>query len=372
MNGQIAQPETTLSRFHTWLAQSLVNNNEFFAYFEPFIRLAMPAWSTVGVRSRVMKVHSETGDVYSLVIRPGRRWKNFSAGQHVQISAELNGTLYTRTFSISTSPDYFRKTGLIELSIRSKPDGRVTPMLKEHFAKGGVCTLSDAGGDFLLPEGNEPLLLIAGGSGITPFRSMMNQLSSSNSLRDVHLLFYIRNSSNALFRQELDRIAELHPNLKVTFINTEAEGQVCEEHLLRYCPDVADRIAMVCGPTPMIQGTRNLLSELGLPADQIRFEYFGAAPIEMEMTGEKSFVRFKTSGIATTTTPDEQMSLLDLAEKQGLTPQHGCRIGVCYQCVCTKESGVVFNTRTGQYSDTGKEDIQLCISVAASDLELNI
>ena len=138
MNGQIAQPETTLSRFHTWLAQSLVNNNEFFAYFEPFIRLAMPAWSTVGVRSRVMKVHSETGDVYSLVIRPGRRWKNFSAGQHVQISAELNGTLYTRTFSISTSPDYFRKTGLIELSIRSKPDGRVTPMLKEHFAKGGV------------------------------------------------------------------------------------------------------------------------------------------------------------------------------------------------------------------------------------------
>ena len=64
MNGQIAQPETTLSRFHTWLAQSLVNNNEFFAYFEPFIRLAMPAWSTVGVRSRVMKVHSETGVEY--------------------------------------------------------------------------------------------------------------------------------------------------------------------------------------------------------------------------------------------------------------------------------------------------------------------
>lgn len=372
MSNPIAQSESSLSKFHTWLAQSLVSSNEFLAYFEPFIRMAMPAWSAVGVRSKVMKVHTETSEVYSLVIRPGGKWKPFKAGQHVQISAELNGTLYTRTFSISTSPDYFRKTGLIELSIRSKEDGRVTPLLKEHFARGGFCTLSDAGGDFLLPEGNEPLLMIAGGSGITPFRSMLNQLDSSSAGRDVHLQFYIRNSSNALFRQELDRIAERHPNLKVTFINTEAEGQICVDHLQRHCPDFASRVAMVCGPTPMIQGTRKLLSGEGMADDRILFEYFGAAPIEVEMAAAKSFVRFTESGIATTTTPDDKMTLLELAEKQGLSPQHGCRIGVCYQCVCTKKSGVVYNTRTGQYSDTGKQDIQLCISVAASDLELDI
>ncbi len=249
----------------------------------------------------------------------------------------------------------------------------MTPQLKEHFAKGGVCSLSAAAGDFLLPEGNSPLLMIAGGSGITPFRSMLNQLDTTNSKRDVHLLFYIRNSSNALFRQELDRIAERHPNLKVTFINTEAEGQVCAEHIQRYCPDVTERTAMmVCDPTPMTQGTRKQLSSLGLSDDRILFEYFGAAPIEMEMSAAKSFIRFTDSGIATTITPDDKLTLLELAEKQGLTPQYGCRIGVCYQCVCSKESGVVFNTRIGQYSDTGKEEIQLCISVAASDVELKI
>ena len=65
-------------------------------------------------------------------------------------------------------------------------------------------------------------------------------------------------------------------------------------------------------------------------------------------------------------------SLLELAEQNGLKPLAGCRVGVCHQCKCTKKSGVVLNTLTGQYSDTGREDIQLCVSVPVNDVVLDV
>ena len=85
-----------------------------------------------------------------------------------------------------------------------------------------------------------------------------------------------------------------------------------------------------------------------------------------------TLVAFKRSAINADVAAQPAQTLLDVAEQAGLKPVSGCRIGVCHQCICKKESGVVFNTKTGTYSDTGSEDIQLCISVAASDLILDL
>jgi hypothetical protein len=63
--------------------------------------------------------------------------------------------------------------------------------------------------------------------------------------------------------------------------------------------------------------------------------------------------------------------LLVQAEKAGLTPKHGCRIGICRSCQCTKQSGTVENLQTGEISDTPNEAIRLCVSVARSDLSLD-
>ena len=108
------QSTSTLARTHKWLAQSLTQENQISAYFEPLIQMVAPGWSTDGTRSKVIQVRSETADVYTLVIRPGKSWKGFKAGQHLQISAEQNGTRQTRFFSVSSSPAYFKRTGLID------------------------------------------------------------------------------------------------------------------------------------------------------------------------------------------------------------------------------------------------------------------
>src|SRR5690606_31583374 len=136
------------------LARSLTQHDSFGAYFEPLIQLALPMWSTNGYRTRVLEVRSELADVYSLVLKPGRGWGGFYAGQFVQIVAEQNGVLCSRYFSISSSPDHYARTGLIELTIRVQDKGRITPWLRQQFANGGWLRISAAQGDFVLPQGN--------------------------------------------------------------------------------------------------------------------------------------------------------------------------------------------------------------------------
>jgi ferredoxin len=63
-------------------------------------------------------------------------------------------------------------------------------------------------------------------------------------------------------------------------------------------------------------------------------------------------------------------SLLVAAESAGLAPAHGCRIGICKTCQCSKRSGTVENLRTGEISSEPDQLIQLCVSVARSPLEL--
>ncbi|MEC7548048.1 MAG: ferredoxin reductase [Pseudomonadota bacterium] len=367
------QSASFLGRAQQWVTQSLTQENQISAYLEPLIQMAVPGWTTDSIRSRVLQVRPETNDVYTLVIRPGKRWKSFTAGQHLQITAEQNGSLQTRFFSISSAPAYFKKTGLIEMSIRVQEGGRVTPWLREAFAAGGICTLSPAEGEFVLPAGNQPLLMVAGGSGITPFRSMLSQMAASGDKRDAHLLFYVRDEANALFKDEFERIAAEHDNIRITFMNSAEKGVFSAEHLQQECPDFAERKVMICGPTPMIQLVRSVVAEQGVSADNIMFEYFGAAPIELDRGDAKdAYVNFEKGGVAAMSSADQPVSLLELAEQNGLKPLAGCRVGVCHQCKCTKKSGVVLNTLTGQYSDTGKEDIQLCISVAVNDVVLDV
>jgi stearoyl-CoA 9-desaturase NADPH oxidoreductase len=356
-----------------WLASSLTQHDHFSAYFEPLIQLFLPHWSTAGWRARVLEVRTELEDVYSLVLRPAKGWAGFQAGQYVEISAEQDGRRVSRIFSISSSPAYFARTGLIELTIRVQDQGRITPWLRQHFAGGGLVTLSAAQGDFIASQSAAPLLLIAGGSGITPFRSLLQQLQREGSARPVQLLYFARHAQHFLFREEFDRLLLDMPQFSLTLLNNEDHGFISAEHIREYCPDFSVRDIMICGPTPMIQAARAVLAELDVDPAQIRFEYFGAAPIDMQRANASdTLVAFKRSAINADVAAEPAQTLLDVAEQAGLKPVSGCRIGVCHQCICKKESGVVFNTKTGTYSDTGSEDIQLCISVAASDLILDL
>lgn len=373
----------------TWFSQALTQHSSFSGYFQPLIQMIVPQWTTDAYRAQIIEIRDEMADMYTLVLKPqtgliDRQWPAFVAGQFVELMVEKDGVRTLRCFSISSSPAYYDQTGFIELSIRIQQKGRITPWIREQLALGSLVNISAAQGDFVLPEGlfnntkAEKLLFIAGGSGITPFRSMLQQqamqqrdVRGQTAALDIHLLYYSRNDQQIVFQQEFAQLQADYPNISIVFVDSEKDGFISAKHLQAYCGDFHQRTTFICGPGPMIQQARKVLAQEGMAQEKVHFEFFGAAPIEIE-NNEQAVVNFQASGKVVVSEEDKTHTLLEQAEEQGLTPVSGCRIGVCHQCICKKKSGVVFNTRTQEYSDTGSEEIQLCISVAQGDVVLDL
>ena len=377
----------------SWFSQALTQHSSFSGYLQPLIQVLVPQWTTDAYRAQVIEIRDEMADMYTLVLKPqtgliDRQWPEFIAGQFIELMVEKDGARTLRCFSISSSPAYYQKTGLIELSIRIQQQGRITPWIRQQLKPGSLVNISQAQGDFILPETMlysrkaEKLLLIAGGSGITPFRSMLQQqtmqqlamnksMGESSPQLDIHLLYYSRDDQQVAFQQELEQLQQDYKSLTISFVDSEKEGFICAEHLQAYCSDYLERTAFICGPSPMIQQARKVLAEFEVASDKINFEFFGAAPIEIE-NSEQGVVLFQASEKTLVSEKDKTNTLLEQAEEMGIKPVSGCRIGVCHQCICKKKSGVVFNTRTQEYSDTGSEEIQLCISVAQGDVVLDL
>lgn len=373
----------------TWFSQALTQHSSFSGYLQPLIQMLVPLWTTDAYRAQIIEIRDEMADMYTLVLKPqtgliDRQWPTFVAGQFIELMVEKDGARTLRCFSISSSPAYYDRTGFIELSIRIQQQGRITPWIRQQLARGSLVNISAAQGDFVLPEEMiysqkpEKLLFIAGGSGITPFRSMLQQQALTQKTQnkqsaelDIHLLYYSRNNQQIVFQQEFEQLQKEYPSITITFVDSEQDGFICAEHLQAYCSDFLQRTAFICGPSPMIQQTRKVLAEQGIEKEKINFEFFGAAPIEIE-NSEQGIVHFQASEKIVISKKDKTSTLLEQAEEQGLSPVSGCRIGVCHQCICKKKSGVVFNTRTQTYSDTGSEEIQLCISVAQGDVVLDL
>ena len=314
--------------------------------------------------------------MYSLIIKPHKSWNGFKAGQYLELTVEKEGAWVSRFFSISSSPAYFQQSGLIEISIRIQENGQITPWLPQILEAGSVLNISEAQGEFVLPQALssalKPTLMIAGGSGITPFRSMLQQIACKGLAINtpVTLMYYARSSEHFLFREELQQFEKQAPNLEVHFIDTDDVGFFSDAHLLGFCQDFNERDIYICGPGPMILHARKVLKGQKVNDDQIYYEFFGPEPISLDTSDKAVNVLFQQSEKQVSTDNNEPKTLLTLAEEASLKPVTGCRIGVCHQCICKKQSGVVYNSKTKTYSDTGQEEIQLCVSVPVADVVL--
>ena len=284
-----------------------------------------------------------------------------------------------RAASISSAPRDFENTGLIEVSIRAQDKGSVTPWLKANLKAGNTLYISQAMGEFVIHPTKAKKVFIAGGSGITPIRSMLKENIDSAWLKDAHLFFYLKRPEDAIFAADLYQLSK--KGLQVHHIFTEQQGRFSMEHLSKQISesDLSAHEYYICGPGNMITDCSTSLSEAGINQTQIHSEFFGAKPaapiqgladddahefIQVDYLDSRKQVQF-TSGTVTKT-------LLELAEEEGLKPVSGCRMGVCHQCICTKKQGRVFNTKTQTISDSGTEDIQLCLSVPMGPVELQL
>ena len=326
------------------------------------------------MRARVVETIDETADTRSFVLRPDRRWPGHRAGQYIPVDVEIDGVRLRRCYSISSgaSEPGARR---IAITIKRVPGGRVSTWFHDHVRAGDTIDIGAPAGDFVVDETGDELvthaprrlLLVAGGSGITPVMAIVRELETNGSLHDVVVVHAARSDADAIFGRELASIATTEPGLQLVAHRDAMHGRLDAATLTRLVPDLAHREVYVCGPPGLLDLVNELASAAGVPVHHERFvAAFAAPPTNENVSRAPVTIRLRGRSFAVGGTAP----LLAELERAGERPAHGCRMGICNTCRCHKQSGTVEDLVTGVVSSEPDQEIRLCVSIARSDLEL--
>uniref|UniRef100_A0A486XTT1 Flavodoxin reductases (Ferredoxin-NADPH reductases) family 1 n=1 Tax=Rheinheimera sp. BAL341 TaxID=1708203 RepID=A0A486XTT1_9GAMM len=337
-------------------------------YLMPLLQAIRPGFVPGLYRARIIRKDWQTPDMLKLRIKVSGRWPGFVPGQHLLLSLQHNGKNLTRPFSICSPFGLWQAKRQIELCCKVNRQGDFTPLLTE-LVQGSMINISAAQGDFYWQQPSQATLFIAAGSGITPIASML--LSQRHWLAPATLLYRVRGSENAALLQQLQQLAACQPLFKLQLSDSRYEHS---EHFNQTVIETAaGKKLYLCGPAAFMQQVKHTVLQAGVAENNLYQEQFGPQVLVKPAAGDNNQlhqISFQSAtGTARFNAPASS-SLLQSAEKQGLTPQFGCRIGVCFQCVCDKLSGQVRDIRSGALSGHGNEQIQLCISQPVTDLVL--
>lgn len=329
-----------------------------------------PLLSLGTVKARLVARQAETASCCSLRFKPNRWWRGFVAGQHLRLSVEIRGVRCERAYSLSTAP---RADGCIEITVQRQAGGKVSSYLHDELPLGAVVELSQASGEFTPPTTLPAagLLLIAAGSGITPMRGLLQTLHAGGVAApgSICLIQVCRSQQDCIYGQELDTLAAQWPALRLIRWYSAQQSRPEAAQLLALVPDHAQRLSYLCGPAGFMRSVESYWQSLH-GAAPLHLERFGAAPLELAPDAPAVQVQLQRSGGGFASR--RGAALLTEAERAGLAPAYGCRIGICRSCQCRKRSGTVQDLVSGTVSSEPNEWIRLCVSSAQSDLELDL
>lgn len=334
-----------------------------------YTELVDPTWTQGEARAKVVDVRRTTPRSVTLTLAPNESFMSahtVKAGQYVNVALDIDGRRHTRCYS----PANVEGSSTLELTIGRHGDGSegglVSNHLYEQARRGMVVGLSGVGGDFVLPaERPRRILLVSGGSGITPVMAMLRTLVAEGHLQnqgaEIAFVHYARTEAEACYRDELTAM----PGVRVLHGYTRSgagdlTGRFGPQHLATAMP--APDAVFVCGPTALVDAVRE-------HCENVYTESFVPPVITAPANPSGGRITFADSGVDVV---DDGRSLLEQAESAGLTPENGCRMGICHTCTRRKVSGTVRSLTTGAVSTAPDENIQICVSVPVGDVDLSL
>ncbi|MBQ1048387.1 ferredoxin reductase [Micromonospora sp. C51] len=232
--------------------------------------------------ARLVEHRVETPTARTLVLEvPG--WPAHLPGQHVDIRLTApDGYQAARSYSLAAPADGDR----IEVSVQRVSDGEVSPFLVDAYREGDpVEVRGPIGGWFVWrPQQTEPVLLVAGGSGVVPLMAMIRGRRAAGNRAPFRLIYSVRTPEDAFYTDELRRRVRDDAGLDVAYVYTRQapEGWRGEPHRLGLAdvnthgwPPELEPLVYVCGPTAFVETVSDLLVGLGHPAQRVRTERFG-------------------------------------------------------------------------------------------------
>jgi len=345
----------------------------------------------------VTEVRDETATARTFRLTPAAKSSTsalppFRAGQYLSLKTAVNGTPITRPYSISSAPfEALGENGFYEITLRRVEDGFLTPYAWEHWQAGTVLETSGPTGNLYYEPLRDARTIVglAGGSGITAFRSMAREITYGD--LDVELLLlYGSDVEDILFYDELQQLErDAAGKLRVVHVLScePVSLQGCEQgfisaDLMRTYADVENSSFFACGPQAMYRFLVGELAKLNLPWRRMRRDLFGEVhdatiyPEYPAQMGDQTFhLTVHMGGDTHRLTARAAESLLVAMERAKLAPPSQCRSGECGFCRSRLISGDVFvvpDSDGRRAADKTFGYIHPCSSFPLSDVGLDV
>ena len=278
----------------------------------------------------------------------------FSAGQYISLSMKIRDSFVTRPYSLASSPKE-ALAGEYMITVRRAAGGFVSDYILDNWQEGTKVTASAPLGEFTY----EPLrdakhiVGLAGGSGITPFRSLARAIADGDEDAELTLLYGSRTRADAVFAAEFEILAKSCPRFHYVNVLSDEEapgyehGFLSAELIKKYAPE-GEYSVFLCGPKAMYDFLDKELPKLGLRRKFIRHELFGEVKDPSKEAGypgadaERYQLTVRICGEEKVISCGAKETLLVAMEKGGIAAPSHCRSGVCGWCRSKLVSGNVF------------------------------
>lgn len=200
----------------------------------------------------------------------------FLPGQYVNVG--IPGTPLSRAYSFSSGPGSTRAAFVV----RNVPGGRMSGFLTGDAKPGQQISLTGPYGSFYLRPVTRPVLLLAGGTGIAPFLSMLDKLAADGSTDPVRMVFGVTNDHDLVALDQLNAFAARLPGFeyRTCVVSSESEhprkGYVTA-HIEPAWLNDGEVDVYLCGPVPMVEAVRGWLDASGKAPRNFYFEKFSAS-----------------------------------------------------------------------------------------------
>lgn len=232
------------------------------------------------LRLRLKEVRQISAHVYDLAFESDKK-PEFAPGQYMEWTLghhHVDDRGNRRTFTIASSPT----EDLVHMGIKTYEPSSTYKKALLAMKPGDTLFAGQLSGGFVMPaDTSQKLVFVAGGIGITPFRSMAQYLIDTNTSRDIILIYAVGDPAELAYQEVFERAASHGLKLvPLLTIDRPAEGwkglhgMANQELFTQQVPDMQERMFYLSGPHAMVDGIRRQLRKAGVSGSQIRVDYF--------------------------------------------------------------------------------------------------
>ena len=342
------------------MAQSVMNSHD--ANF--WLQKINPLWSMNQPLAKVVKKQIVAKDMVSLILQCNRHVQRGVAGQHHPVTVEIAGRHYERTYSLmQVDADH------LCLTVKKVDQGLVSSWLVDQSQTGDILRLGQPYGEMQQQVQTPRLLLLAAGSGITPMLSLIEAFCQSRQLKaiSVQLMYWVKTHEDAAYAEYLKEVAENFTNFTYQIFYTQEHDQRLNPSHIDQLKSLNETTVYACGPS----GFAAMAETLFKHAAAIQTEAFSLSQFDTDAT-DTGFINVTLTQSNKTLAIPKGQSILSSLEHQGIKPKHGCRMGICNKCACTKAQGATKNLLNGSANHEPSQLLKICVNSAQSDLVIDL